>query len=153
MEGNPLAAVEGEMEERGLSRLPLDVKELIFSNLSFESIYGAFNFLSSLPQQDPLLLFCGQEIDGNWFCVAYRLTQKWMTRPLSFLPNFEGDIATSRNSHFTITCVHIIQGRNKKPYFIAYSDSESFSSEREINMFEMVECNGVLFYCRLQNSR
>ena len=41
MEGNPLAAVEGEMEERGLSTLPLDVKELIFSKLSFESIYGA----------------------------------------------------------------------------------------------------------------
>ncbi|XP_057852591.2 F-box only protein 6-like [Cryptomeria japonica] len=102
-----IVAVEGDAEQRGISKLSQDLKELVFSKLPFESlcssrvvskewnfILSSHRFLSSLPIQDPWLpwlLICNEENDGNWCCMAYCFSaQRWRTLSLSFLPNPKG---------------------------------------------------------------
>ncbi|GLJ06636.1 hypothetical protein SUGI_0043750 [Cryptomeria japonica] len=94
-----------ERESKGdIDKLPRAMKELIFGKLSirsicssrivckkWNSILSSQSFLFSLPTQNPWLLICSQENDGNWHCMAYCFSeQKWMALPLSFIPNSEG---------------------------------------------------------------
>ncbi|GLJ15286.1 hypothetical protein SUGI_0250170 [Cryptomeria japonica] len=115
MERKSIATVERYAGQGDIFKLPQAMKELIFEKLSIQSIcssrivckewnlilssesflsllstQNAWRFLSLLSTQNPWLLICGQEVDGNWCCMAYCFSvQKWMTLPLSFLPNPE----------------------------------------------------------------
>ncbi|XP_057851582.1 F-box/kelch-repeat protein At5g15710-like [Cryptomeria japonica] len=103
MDRESVTSVERDGEGSDISKLPQDMKEMVFAKLSFESIYGSravckewnsilssYNFLSSLPTQNPWLLIYGKKIDGNRYYMAYHFSaQKWMTLPLSFLPNLQ----------------------------------------------------------------
>ncbi|GLJ45440.1 hypothetical protein SUGI_0956720 [Cryptomeria japonica] len=79
MKPESIVAVEGDANQCGISKLPQDLKELIFSKLPLESIcssriickewnsiLSSDNFLSSLPIQYPWLLICHEEKDKNW---------------------------------------------------------------------------------------
>ncbi|GLJ36391.1 hypothetical protein SUGI_0730520 [Cryptomeria japonica] len=104
MEHESVTAVEGDREEHGISKLPEEMKRLVFSKLPFESIYSSRtvckewnsilssdNFLSSLPAQNPLLLISIGQINNKCSCITYSFsTQKWMKFPISFYPHTEG---------------------------------------------------------------
>ncbi|XP_057858102.2 uncharacterized protein LOC131067170 [Cryptomeria japonica] len=104
MERELIATVEGDAEQLDIVKLPLAMKELIFEKLSIQlicssrivckewnSILSSQSFLYSLSTQNPWLLICSQQVCGNWGCMAYCFSaQKWITLPLSFLPNPEG---------------------------------------------------------------
>ncbi|GLJ26792.1 hypothetical protein SUGI_0522660 [Cryptomeria japonica] len=101
MERESVTTIEGDGEEGGISKLPEEMKEMIFAKLPYESICSSLtvckewncilssqDFLSSLPTQSPWLLICGQQENGNWKCVAYCFpTRKWRELSLSFLPD------------------------------------------------------------------
>ncbi|GLJ15273.1 hypothetical protein SUGI_0249920 [Cryptomeria japonica] len=98
-----ITAAEGDGEERGISNLPLIMKELVFSKLPVESIcssrvvckewnfiLSSQRFLSSLSIQNPWLLMCGKEMNETWVCMAYCFSaQKWMTLPLCLPPDLD----------------------------------------------------------------
>ncbi|GLJ45434.1 hypothetical protein SUGI_0956570 [Cryptomeria japonica] len=219
MKPESILAIEGDAKQCGISKLPQDLKELIFSKLPLESICGyriickewnsilsSFNFLSSLPTQYPWLLICNKEENKNWGYMAYCFSsQKWRTLSLSFLPNPKGgntrflpsigqgllhfrDLPTSQlfvcnplmrsyveiDIDVTDKLMHIVQGGNKEPYLVVFSNSGNFSFQiyqyfqdswriksqfegemRSSNIlsFEMFECNGVLFLKELSPVR
>ncbi|XP_057852580.1 F-box/kelch-repeat protein At5g15710-like [Cryptomeria japonica] len=104
MKGESIVAVEGDANHCGISKLPQDLKELIFSKLPLESIcssriickewnfiLSSVNFLSSVPIQYPWLLICNDQKDKSWCCMTYCFSaQKWRTLSLSFLPKPKG---------------------------------------------------------------
>ncbi|GLJ45441.1 hypothetical protein SUGI_0956800 [Cryptomeria japonica] len=104
MKPESIVAVEGDANQCGISKLPQDLKELIFSKLPLESIcssriickewnsiLSSDNFLSSLPVQYPWLLICHEEKDKNWRCMTYCFSaQKWRNLSVSFLPKPKG---------------------------------------------------------------
>ncbi|GLJ15271.1 hypothetical protein SUGI_0249850 [Cryptomeria japonica] len=204
-----------EEEQRGISKLPQYIKELVFTNLSFDSIcrsrivckewnsiLSSESFLFSLPTQNPWLLICGKKKNGNWYCMAYCFSaQKWMTLPLSFLPKQKRgqfryllnagkglllfrEIPTAFSNPLKRFCnpfmrsyaeveidltnkyIGIVEGENKEPYLVVWSDYKRFSfqiyhyfqdswrikyqfageTESHIILDEMVECNGILFW-------
>ncbi|GLJ19246.1 hypothetical protein SUGI_0346050 [Cryptomeria japonica] len=110
IERKSVTAIEGNGEECGLSKLPGEMKEMIFAKLSFESICSSLtvckewncilssqSFLSSLPTQNPWLLMCDKKENGNWNCVAYCFTtRKCRELSLSFLPDFKLDLSSTR---------------------------------------------------------
>ncbi|GLJ19243.1 hypothetical protein SUGI_0345950 [Cryptomeria japonica] len=101
IEKKSVTTITGDGEESRISKMPQEMKEMIFAKLPFESICSSLvvckewncilssqSFLSSLPTQNPWLLSCGQEESGNWNCVAYCFPiRKWRELSLSFLPD------------------------------------------------------------------
>ncbi|GLJ19244.1 hypothetical protein SUGI_0345970 [Cryptomeria japonica] len=101
IEQKSVTTITGDGEECSISKMPQEMKEMIFAKLPFESICNSLvvckewncilssqSFLSSLPTQNPWLLSCGQEESGNWNCVAYCFAiRKWRELSLSFLPD------------------------------------------------------------------
>ncbi|GLJ19250.1 hypothetical protein SUGI_0346210 [Cryptomeria japonica] len=227
IEQESITTIERDGEECSISKLPQEMKEMIFAMLPFESICSSLtvckewncilssqSFLSSLPNQNPWLLICGREENGNWNCVAYCFpTLKWRELSLSFLPDpqlfalkhYNTEIEDSPphislrdlsmagqglmlfretpmgqlnvcnpllrsyaeiDMDLTNKFVHIVQGRNKEPYLVVWSNSAKFSfeiyhyfqhswttkfqfaGEKRSDIFdnEMIECNGVLFW-------
>ncbi|GLJ19248.1 hypothetical protein SUGI_0346160 [Cryptomeria japonica] len=101
IEQKSVTTIEGDGEECSISKMPQEMKEMIFAKLPFESIcisllvckewnciLSSHRFLSSLPTQNPWLLNCGKEENGNWNCVAYCFRiRKWRELSFSFLPD------------------------------------------------------------------
>ncbi|GLJ19249.1 hypothetical protein SUGI_0346190 [Cryptomeria japonica] len=165
IEQKSVTTIERDGEECSISKVPQEMKEMIFAKLPFESICSSLivckewncilssqSFLSSLPTQNPCLLNCGQEENGNWNCVAYCFAiRKWRELSLSLrdvssagqgllvfreIPMGQLNVCNPLLRSYaeigmdlTKKFVHIIQGGNKESYLIVWSNFEKFSFE------------------------